>query len=79
MINKAKLGLVAAVVAFGLASPAVALAQSTYTTGTAASREAAGYPSPDGYGSGLYAYAQTYGHGHAVQGRHLRGHARIER
>jgi hypothetical protein len=55
MINKAKLTLIAAIAASSLALPAAALAQSAYTTGTAASRVAAGYPSP--YGSGLYAYA----------------------
>jgi hypothetical protein len=57
MINRAKLTLVAAIAASSLALPAAALAQSAYTTGTAASRAAAGYPSPYGYGSGLYAYA----------------------
>jgi hypothetical protein len=57
MINKAKLTLIAAIAASSIALPAAALAQSAYTTGTAASRAAAGYPSPYGYGSGLYAYA----------------------
>ena len=55
MINRAKLTLIAAIAASSIALPAAALAQSAYTTGTAASRVAAGYPSP--YGSGLYAYA----------------------
>jgi hypothetical protein len=55
MTNKAKLTLIAAIAASSLTLPAAALAQSAYTTGTAASRVAAGYPSP--YGSGLYAYA----------------------
>jgi hypothetical protein len=55
MINKVKLTLIAAIAASSVALPAVALAQSTYTTGSAASRAAAGYPSP--YGGGLYAYA----------------------
>jgi hypothetical protein len=55
MINKAKLTLIAAIAASSIALPAAALAQSAYTTGTAASRVAAGYPSP--YGGGLYAYA----------------------
>jgi hypothetical protein len=55
MINKAKLTLIAAIAASSIALPAAALAQSAYTTGSAASRVAAGYPSP--YGSGLYAYA----------------------
>jgi hypothetical protein len=57
MINQAKLILIAAIAASSIALPAAALAQSAYTTGTAASRAAAGYPSPYGYGSGLYAYA----------------------
>jgi hypothetical protein len=57
MINKAKLTLIAAIAASSIALPAAALAQSAYTTGSAASRAAAGYPSPYGYGSGLYAYA----------------------
>jgi hypothetical protein len=55
MINKAKLTLIAAVAASSIALPAAALAQSAYTSGSAASRVAAGYPSP--YGGGLYAYA----------------------
>ena len=48
MINKAKLILIAAIAASSIALPAAALAQSAYTTGTAASRVAAGYPSPYG-------------------------------
>jgi hypothetical protein len=63
MINKTKLTLIAAVAALGIAMPAAAMAQSAYTTGSAASRLAAGYPSP--YGGGLYAYAPGYFHGHA--------------
>jgi hypothetical protein len=43
-----------------------ALAQSAYTTGTIASSERAGYPSPEGYGTGLYAYAPGYASGRAV-------------
>ena len=57
MISKAKFTLIAAIAASSIALPAAALAQSAYTTGSAASRAAAGYPSPYGYGSGLYAYA----------------------
>src|SRR6266851_10145110 len=57
MINKAKLTLIAAIAASSIALPAAAMAQSAYTTGSAASRVAAGYPSPYGNGSGLYAYA----------------------
>jgi hypothetical protein len=57
MINKAKLVLIAAVAASGIALPVAAMAQSAYTTGSAASRAAAGYSSPYGYGSGFYAYA----------------------
>jgi hypothetical protein len=55
MIDKTKLALIAAVAALGIAMPAAAMAQSAYTSGSAASRAAAGYSSP--YGSGLYAYA----------------------
>ena len=55
MINNAKLTLIAAIAASSIALPAAAMAQSAYTTGTAASRVAAGYPSPNR--SGLYAYA----------------------
>lgn len=62
MINKAKLTLIAAIAASTIALPAAALAQSAYTTGSAASRAAAGYSSPYGYGSGLYDYAPGYGH-----------------
>jgi hypothetical protein len=48
-----------------------ALAQSAYTTGTIASSERAGYPSPspEGYGSGLYAYAPGFAYGHAATER----------
>lgn len=62
VINKAKLTLIAAIAASTIALPAAALAQRAYTTGSAASRAAAGYSSPYGYGSGLYAYAPGYGH-----------------
>jgi hypothetical protein len=37
-----------------------AVAQSAYTSGTANSSAAAGYPSPSGYGPGLYAYVPHY-------------------
>jgi hypothetical protein len=64
MIDKTKLALIAAAVAaLGIAMPAAAMAQSAYTTGSAASRAAAGYPSP--YGGGLYDYAPDYGYSHA--------------
>jgi hypothetical protein len=69
MINKAKLTLIAAIAASSIALPAAALAQSAYTTGTAASRAAAGYPSPYGYGSGLYAYAPNHVYGRRAWGR----------
>ena len=42
MIDKATLTLIAAIVALGIASPAVALAQSAYPTDTAAGRETVG-------------------------------------
>ena len=54
MIDKAKLALIAAIAASSIALPAAALAQSAYTTGSAANRAAAGYASPYGYGSGYY-------------------------
>ncbi len=76
IINKAKLTLIAAITALGIASPTVGLAQSAYTTGTAASRERAGYPSPYGY-EGLYAYVPGYGH-HAARG-HQRGRSGSKR
>jgi hypothetical protein len=69
MINKAKLTLIAAIAASSIALPAAALAQSAYTTGTEANRVAAGYPSPYGYGSGLYAYAPEHIYGHRAWGR----------
>jgi hypothetical protein len=69
MINKAKLTLIAAIAASCIALPAAALAQSAYTTGTEANRVAAGYPSPYGYGSGLYAYAPGHVYGRSAQGR----------
>jgi hypothetical protein len=67
MINKAI--LMVAIAASIIALPAAALAQSAYTTGSAASRAAAGYPSPYGYGSGLYAYAPGHVYGRSAQGR----------
>ena len=60
MINKTKLALIAAVAALGVAMPAAAMAQSDYTTGSAANRAAAGYASPYG-GRGLYDYAPDFG------------------
>jgi hypothetical protein len=69
MINKATLALIAAIAASSIALPAATLAQSAYTTGSAASRAAAGYASPYGYGSGLYAYAPGRVFGRFAQGR----------
>jgi hypothetical protein len=74
MINKAKLTLIAAIAAASIALPATAMAQSAYTTGSAASNAAAGYPSPYGYGSGLYAYAPDH-----VVPAHVHGRAAQER
>jgi hypothetical protein len=68
MINKTKIALIAAIAA-SIALPAAALAQSAYTTGSAANRVAAGYPSPYGSGSGLYAYVPGHVHGRSAQGR----------
>jgi len=72
MINKAKLILIAAIAASSISLSAAALAQSAYTTGTAASRAASGYPSPNGYGSALYDYAP----GHFAATPFLDRHAR---
>jgi hypothetical protein len=69
MINKARLTLIAAIAASSIALPAAALAQSAYTTGSAASRAAAGYASPYGYGGGLYDYAHGWGNTRSGQGR----------
>jgi hypothetical protein len=60
--TKTKLALIATVAALGIAMPAAAMAQSAYTTGSAASRAAAGYSSPYGGGGGLYDYAPGYGY-----------------
>jgi hypothetical protein len=70
MINKVKLILIAAIAASSIALPAAALAQSAYTTGTAASRAAAGYSSPYGYGSGLYDSAPGHFTATPFQDRH---------
>jgi hypothetical protein len=71
MINKVKLILIAAIAASSIALPAAAQAQSAYTSGTAASRAAAGYPSP-GYRSGLYDYAPGHFTATPFQHRHPR-------
>jgi hypothetical protein len=71
MIDKTKLTLIAAITALGIAMPAAAMAQSAYTSGSAESRVAAGYPSP--YGGGLYAYAPGYGHAQVRQWRDQSG------
>jgi hypothetical protein len=63
-MNKAKITLIAAIAALSLATPA--LAQSAYTTGSAASNAAAGYPSPYGNGNGIYDYAPGYSFGHGA-------------
>jgi hypothetical protein len=56
-----------------LATTTAALAQSAYTTGTIADSEAAGYPSPYGSGSHVYAhvyaYAPSYVHGRGHKAR----------
>jgi hypothetical protein len=46
-----------------------AWAQSSFTTGTAASNAAAGYGSP-GYGRGLYNYAPGYRYGYVHRRRY---------
>jgi hypothetical protein len=44
-----------------LGAPSAALAQSAYTTGSAAGNAMAGYSSPYG-GGAIYAYVPNYGH-----------------
>jgi len=70
MINKTKLILITAIAASSIALPAAAQAQSAYTTGTTASRAAAGYPSSYGYGTGLYDYAPGHFTATPFQDRH---------
>jgi hypothetical protein len=54
-------------IALLLSATSATLAQSAYTTGTIASDEQAGYPSPYGNGSSLYDYAPSHISGHAVR------------
>jgi hypothetical protein len=54
-----------------LSATSAALAQSAYTTGTAASRAEAGYSSPYG-GAGIYAYAPNYDSGTTHRHTHHR-------
>ena len=79
MITKTTLTLVAAIAVSSIALPAAALAQSAYTSGTAASSEAAGYPSPYGNGGGYNGYAPDYNHGYTSQDRRQQGPAEYER
>jgi hypothetical protein len=72
MIRKSKLALLAVIAALTIGAPAAALAQSAYTTGSAAGNVAAGYPSPYGSGGGLYAYAPNYGYSHNAWSRRSR-------
>jgi hypothetical protein len=46
MISKLKLAVIAAVAALSIAVPTAAMAQSAWTTGTAANRAASGYQTP---------------------------------
>jgi hypothetical protein len=57
MNTKSKLTLIAAIIAVGLGAPAAAMAQSAWTTGTAANRVAAGFTSSYGRANGLNAFA----------------------
>jgi FlaG/FlaF family flagellin (archaellin) len=72
---------IAIAIVFLLSATPAALAQSAYTTGTAASDEAAGYPSPYGNGSGFYAYRPGYGYGHSPRrtSRKVRLHSKHRR
>jgi hypothetical protein len=47
-------------IALLMSATSAALAQANFTTGSAGSDAAAGYPSSSGYGTGLYAYAPGY-------------------
>jgi hypothetical protein len=67
-----KLALLATIAALTVGPRAVALAQSAYTSGSAAGNAAAGYPSPYGSESGLYAYAPRYGYSHDYRSRRSR-------
>jgi hypothetical protein len=49
MISKLKFTVIAAVAALSIAVPTAAMAQSAWTTGTAANRAAAGYQTPYNY------------------------------
>jgi hypothetical protein len=74
MINNAKLTLIAALAIFTIVLSPAALAQSAYTTGTAASSAAAGLPTLYEYRSGLYDYALDHGDNnfaHYHYSRHL--------
>ncbi|HZC56271.1 MAG TPA: hypothetical protein VE396_09540 [Xanthobacteraceae bacterium] len=66
-------------VALVLGATSAALAQSAYTSGTIASSERAGYPSPEGYGAGLYAYAPGYAHGRVANLRQREVRRGVER
>jgi hypothetical protein len=76
MIDKAKLTLIGVIVVSSIAPLPAAFAQSAYTTGTAASDAAAGYPSPYGPGSGFYAYVPSHVFGRLAHDRAAvgRGH-----
>lgn len=67
MFKTAKHAIFAATAALSVvALSTAALAQSAYTSGTAASRERAGYPSPYGGSSGFYAYARGHTYGYTI-------------
>jgi hypothetical protein len=77
LFKTAKHAIFAAAIFAGMAAltvvavPTAAPAQSAYTSGTAASRERAGYPSPYG-GGGFYAYAPGYTYGYTIPHRSRR-------
>jgi hypothetical protein len=66
MINNAKRTMLVVMTTFTIALSPAALAQSAYTTGTAGSSAAAGYPTLYEYGSGLYGYAPRDGDGYSA-------------
>jgi hypothetical protein len=59
--RKMTMKIIAGAIAFLFCAVSSALAQSAYTSGSAAGNTAAGYPSPYG-GAGIYAYVPNYNH-----------------
>jgi hypothetical protein len=62
-----------------MSATSAALAQANFTTGTAGGDAAAGYPTSNGYGTGLYAYAPGYSGPYAPAPGHRYGHIARDR